>query len=554
MKFTLVLVFATLALPAAAESCGGSHVLRGAAGVREWTDFPAEAPARLECSLAVPSSTFTTGAQTLVLRQDDVKRADWEVAVNGQVLGRLAADEHRQMLALEIPAGVLHPGSDNTLRIATASPAQLRDDIRIDRIAIHPAALVPWQTQAKLRVRVEAEGLPVRLTLADAEGTLLWHGAASKEGIAARTGVVYMATGVAEIPVPAGSYTVWATRGFEYGAAKADVTVKAGASRDVRLSIRREVQIPGGWTAGDTHLHTRERSGHGDASVAERILSIAGEGLDWAVSTEHNRTSSFDVPAGWFRAIPGIEITTAKGHFNAFPWPLDKTAPDVRGDWPASLTGDMAVIWNHPRDMHSGYRPFDPSHYDAANGKGHNYPGNALEVVNSGAMYSHPLQLVEDWMNLLKAGRQFAAIGSSDSHTVATFAAGQARTYVKGPDAAAAIRRGDTAVSYGLATFLDRTADGRVFASVYGPSWSRARKLRVYADAALLEERSITPQRKAGLQWRGPMAVPPGTKFLVVVAIGNDNPPFWPISRPYQPVSPDWAPMTLGISPALWWK
>jgi hypothetical protein len=202
--------------------------------------------------------------------------------------------------------------------------------------------------------------------------------------------------------------------------------------------------------------------------------------------------------------------------------------------------------------MHSGYRPFDPSHYDAVEGRGHDYPGNALEVVNSGAMYSHPLQLVEDWMYLLKAGRKFAAIGSSDSHTVATFAAGQARTYVQGPDVAAAIRRGDTAVSYGLAAFLERTAGGRIVASVYGPSWSQARKIRIYADAALVEEKIITPQHKAGLQWRGPIDVPKSARFVVVVAMGNDNPPFWPTSRPYQPVSPDWSPMTLGVSPALW--
>ncbi|BDC48274.1 hypothetical protein F183_A05900 [Bryobacterales bacterium F-183] len=525
-------------------TCAGAHTLRPAAATREWSDFPAQAPARLECTLA-----SATAAGTLTLRQSDVKRQDWEVSVNGHKLGRLLADEHTQVAVFSLPANLTAPA---VLIIATASPAVLRDDIRIDQIATHSLPADQWQSQSTLDIEV-TNRMPVRITLTDADGTLLPHGLKTAEGIAARTGMIYTATGSLRIPVPAGRrYTVWATRGFEYSAAKAIVTAKPGATHKVRLTLNHEVQIPNGWTSGDTHLHTLERSGHGDSTVAERILSVAGEGLAWAVSTEHNRTSNFDtVPNQWFRAIPGMEITTAKGHFNAFPWPLDKPVPDVRTyAWTASLTPDMAVIWNHPRDVHSGYRPFDPSHYNGATGEGHDYPGNALEVVNSGAMYSHPLQLAEDWMRLLKAGRQFAAIGSSDSHTVATFLAGQARTYVKGDDVAAAIRKGDTAVSYGLAAFLEQRGDGRVIASVYGPSWSRVRQLRVYADGDLIETRDIRPQRSAGLQWQGQIKARPA-KFLVVIATGSDNPPFWPISRPYQPVSPDWQPMTLGISPAL---
>ncbi len=539
MKLYLMAAF-FVALPVSGADipCAGDHTLRAA--TREWSDFPERAPARLECLFEAPADS-----RLLVLRQVDVKRADWRVTLNGLVLGNLLADEHRQMLVLNLPEGLLR-ASGNRLVIATAKPLQLADDIRVDRIAGQPAG---WLSQARLRVRV-ARRMPVRITLADAERTLLAHGARSQQGTAARTGVVYAINGEADIPVPAGSYTVWASRGFEYSAARKDVAVKPGETREVRLAIRREVQIPPGWTGGDTHLHTLERSGHGDATVAERIVSIAGEGLDWAVCTEHNLASTYDVSPGTFRAIQGVEVTTAKGHFNVFPWPVGKAVPDVRGNWPASLTPDMAVIWNHPRDTHSGYQPFDPAHYIDVAGEGHPFPGNAIEVVNSGAMYSHPLQLAEDWMRLLNRGRAFAAIGSSDSHTVTTFAAGQARTYVKGDDVAAAIQQGHTAVSYGLVAFLEQHGS-KLVATVQGPSWSRAERLRVYANGELIEER---PLGKAG-RWQGEIT-PPRLKqdaFLVVIATGGDDAVFWPISRPYQPVTPDWKPMTLGISPALRW-
>ena len=43
----------------------------------------------------------------------------------------------------------------------------------------------------------------------------------------------------------------------------------------------------------DTHIHTLELSGHGDASVVERALTLAGEGIELAIATEHNRVADY---------------------------------------------------------------------------------------------------------------------------------------------------------------------------------------------------------------------------------------------------------------------
>ena len=43
-----------------------------------------------------------------------------------------------------------------------------------------------------------------------------------------------------------------------------------------RLAMRREVSMPG-YVSSDTHIHTCTHSRHGDATVAERMATIAGE-------------------------------------------------------------------------------------------------------------------------------------------------------------------------------------------------------------------------------------------------------------------------------------
>ncbi|MBI1357854.1 MAG: hypothetical protein GC160_26250 [Acidobacteria bacterium] len=558
---------ATAGAARGADTCQGTHSLRALAGPPEWSDSSPEASPSLLCRLdAGPSQ----GPAVLRLRQNDVKRPDWGVFLNGSSLGALPADEHLQVQAFEVPAGLLRP-SGNELRIAPLRQGGGPDDIRVDDVELLPGPLAQWLDAGRIRVRVvdeRGQALPARITLTHHDA-LLPVGTPAGADLAVRTGVVYTASGTAEFTAPAGDLVVWASRGFEYGYARRALRVERGSRHDLELRLEREVRIPG-WAAGDTHLHTLEFSGHGDATAAERSVTVAGEGLAWAVSTEHNRLETIHDRGGAFVSIRGVEFTTRHGHFNLFPWPAGLALPSPSLPWEElwrALPGGNAVVavWNHPRDTHGGYRPFDPSHYDELTARsldGRVFPGDALEAVNSGAMYSEPLRLVADWMRHLNRGARLNAVGSSDSHTVTTTLVGQARTYVHVGDealtpqsVAAAFSRGETAVSYGLAAFLERRGD-RLVARVYGPSWNRARRLVVFSNGETIAEIAIDGPAAGGLQWEGEIE-PPRLRhdaWLAVAALGDDPAvPFWPLNRPYQPVTPQWTPATLGISPALAW-
>ena len=91
---------------------------------------------------------------------------------------------------------------------------------------------------------------------------------------------------------------------------------------------------------------------------------------------------------------------------------IDAVGPGVVGYAP----GDRVVVLNHPRDLHAGFRPFDPSQFNPVTGRHRRVPAlgvDAIEVLNSGAMQSDPLRPLLDWMALLNRGERTTAVASS---------------------------------------------------------------------------------------------------------------------------------------------
>src|SRR4051794_28276224 len=76
---------------------------------------------------------------------------------------------------------------------------------------------------ATVHVRVVAaetgQQLPCRLTVVDESGGLAALQTEKAPSIAVRPGVLYTATGGADFSLPRGRYTLYATRGSEYGLA-----------------------------------------------------------------------------------------------------------------------------------------------------------------------------------------------------------------------------------------------------------------------------------------------------------------------------------------------
>jgi hypothetical protein len=566
---------------------------------REWSDFPAAADLR---QLEVRFSASKNDAEyALQLRQQDVKQA-WRVVLNGKTLGELVRDENDMVIYFAVPAGALLDGTNNVLRIEPASrtaPAP-SDDVRVGEISLRPWPLGVVLNEGTVEVEVvEADAgghVPCRITIVDQNGSLQTTGATSNDHLAVRPGVVFTSTGRAKFGLPAGSYTIYAGRGFEWSLAKTDVTVAAGPPVRTELTIRREVPTEG-YVACDSHVHTLTHSGHGDSTIAERMITIAAEGIELPIATDHNVHVDYEPHATHlgvrkhFTPVIGNEVTTSVGHFNIFPIRAGAAVPDYQSkNWAAIFEGiyrtpDVkAVILNHARDLHGGTRPFGPKLHNAPSGE--NLEGwpmrfNAMEVVNSGATQTDPLQLFHDWMGLLNAGRTVTPVGSSDSHDVARHFIGQGRTYIRCDDrdvsrididsAVDSFLAGRVRVSYGLLAEL--TVDGRHTSGdlaapagddltlglrVLGPHWVTATSVRLYANGQLIREEEIPAERlrdlPAGVKWQATWTFPRPKHdvHLVAIALGKGiDGPWWKTAKPYQPTSPDWTARTIGCSGAV---
>jgi hypothetical protein len=559
----------------------------------QWDEFPATHDgSQLRI---VFDSESNTGAQSLVLRQYNVNE-DWKVLLNEQVLGHLVLDEKDMVSYYSIPAGAIRQG-ENVLRIIPAVPMTIPgkgNDIRVGSISLIPLPLEKVLHEATLEIEVrEGENLlPCRLTITDTAGVLHPVGSPDSPLLAARTGFVYTAQGKAALGLPAGEYKVYATRGTEYGVDSVRISLKPDDHIKKVLYIQREVQTPG-WISSDTHIHTFTHSRHGDASDEERVLSIAGEGLEMPIITDHNVRVDLLPTAirmgldDYFTLLPGIELTTPIGHFNVFP--VEVGQPPIKhqiGRWDEINGGDSQtaqpynIILNHARDLHANFRPFDPDHHIAPAGQsllGWKFPANAMEVINSGATQTDPMQLFYDWFGLLNRGFQVAPVGSSDSHTVSRYLIGQARTYIRSRDddpahinvseAMESFRRGKVMVSYGL--FTELTVDStfgpgemaetdlkeiKVAVRISGPSWTRATRVSLFANGMLVRQETLNGSNEPGLKWEGSwvLPVPRHDVFLVAVAEGPDDKlPFWQLARPYQPTSGAWVSRIMGASGAV---
>lgn len=564
---------------------------------REWSDFPETAEhSRLTLAFA---SIPNEGECALMLRQQDVKQ-QWFVSLNGKRLGELVRDENDMTIGLAIPANLLKD-ADNSLVIEAPDAKAVPDDIRVGHIALVRRPLKDVLSDARVEVTVVAgrtnESLPCRISILDTNGSLVSLGTTSNDELAIRPGTAYTSTGKATLKLPAGKYTICAGRGFEYSLAQAEFTVRPGETHQQALSIRREVPTEG-YVACDTHVHTLTHSGHGDATINERMITLAGEGIELPIATDHNVHVDYEPIAQklgvrkYFTPVMGNEVTTARGHFNIFPVAVEARVPDHKQtEWGLLLDdifrtpGVRVAILNHARDLHSGVRPFGPALHDGLAGENlENWPlrFNAMEVVNSGATQTSPLQLFEDWMTLLNRGLQITPVGSSDSHDVARHFVGQGRTYIRcddrdpgNLDVGAAVNnflQGRVMVSYGLAAELwvdDKYTSGdfvtsvdqqvRIRVRVLGPDWVRADRVLLFANGALLRDeevpRHVEESLPLGVKCISSFTIPRPRHdvHLVAIAVGpgvEGN--YWRTAKAYQPTSQDPTTKVIGCSGAVW--
>ena len=559
---------------------------------QEWSGFPATQPGS---SYNVSfSATANSTEQTLCLRQSDVKQT-WGISLNEKQLGLLHRDENSIVGYWSIPKETLIDG-ENVLTVTTSAKAS--DDIRIGHVEIinRPLDSVLNAAQLEVRVRDAATGrlTPCRITVIRRE-SLMTLGASSTDEMAVRPGVIYC-KGTAAFGIPAGEYNVVAGRGPEYSIDQRSVIVHRGESRQIELTIRREVPTDG-FVACDTHVHTLTHSGHGDSTIRERMLTLAGEGLELPIATDHNVHISYDDLAeelgvrSFFTPVIGNEVTTKLGHFNVFPIASAATPiPDYKADnWNAIFESIFATpevkvaILNHARDIHSNFRPFGPEHHIAVTGRnqdGWTLRANAVEVINSAAQQTDMLRLVHDWMGMLNSGTKLTPVGCSDSHDVARHFVGQGRTYIRCNDsdpgkipvneAVTAFLEGRVTVSCGLFADIRINTDFHIGdtvpqADIYqaeidvkGPSWIEAHQVQIFVNGISVTTVPLSEEERSrhGVKATISTMLPVSAKqdaFVVAVARGPGVTKLhWPIAKPYQPTSANWTPYCMAVTGAVW--
>ena len=590
---------------AASVTSVASETIHLGGEVHEWAYFEGRTPQGTDLRLKF-QGTRNDREHTLVIRQDDVKQ-DWSVALNGKRLGQLFLMEADLVQLLTIPPETIREG-ENELYIWSRVP---------DEILIHSLAIIDDSKtnvlSTGLRVTVKgADGapLPARITILDENGSLAAMGNPGDTNVAVRPGIAYTPNGTATLTLRPGKYTVFATRGPEYSLAREELMVGENDA-SVELTLNREVNTSE-WVAADTHIHTLALSRHGDALLEERLITLAGEGVELPVATEHNLHSDYDPTAKalgvdrYLTAIPGNEVTTKKGHFNIFPVPLNgKPADDLIENWPDLLKTIRAardvrvVILNHPTDIHAGFTPFASTNFNQLTAKNlrgdFDFTFDAMEVINSGAMRSDWMEPFRCWFALLNRGYRVTGVAASDSHDVSRFIVGQGRTYIRGNDTNVAqlnvaqlcdnLKQGRAVASLGLFPQLTLTeapdaldlptaitgevrAQGsgpgdlhkgesrffEVIASVDFPEWMQSEGRTVLTLYENGQAKLVFPfemPKTAGkpLAFKARFPKPKADAWYVLVAEAPGvTNAYWSIARPYQPSSPEWKPTMLGAT------
>lgn len=554
----------------------------------EWEEFAKKKPEGATLELRFKAKA-NPAEQTLFIEQSNVK-FEWAVRLNGTNLGKLFLMESPLVWTLRIPPVTLRDG-ENLLSI---TPPKENDDVLIGPIRVDARPRKETLGESSLHLRVQENGrlVPCRITITRSDSVLAALGPARQEQFAVRPGVIYTGSGEAQAGLPAGKYVVFASRGPEYSVAKKAVKLRAGERVDLSLAINREVPTPG-LVSCDTHIHTWTYSRHGDCTLDERMLTIAGEALELPIATDHNLIIDYDGCSHsnhvnqYFTSVVGDEATTAKGHFNAFPIIPGSAPPDFKiEDWPMLMDairatpGVQVVVLNHPTDTHNGFCPFAATNFNPITGenlRGFEFNFDCVELVNSGALRSDLMENFRDWFGLLNYGYRVTGVGASDSHDVSRFIVGQGRTYIRCDDsdpgaidineACRNLRAGRALISLGLlanirvndkftvgdlATNLTDTIN--VTVDVLGPGWMRADHVELFANGIKLRERRISSSakvEKAHVTWSIPR--PQHDVYLLAVATGPGvTSPHWEIPRPYQPSSIKWTSRVLGATNPVW--
>lgn len=374
----------------------------------------------------------------------------------------------------------------------------------------------------------------------------------------ARERLVFVLRGTEDVELRAGNWRWEASRGTEFSAATGEFTLAAGGSVDLPITLEHVLATPG-LIAGDFHQHAGP-SLDSVVAVRDRVLSNIAEGVDFAVSSDHDTVTDFQPvieelgATDLIASMPGSEVSPLYGHFGLYPLrmipdavargglPLaykDADGQVLRYEGGAALQAAMRAIpgtrmiqLNHPRGstayFNSAHWAFNTPVDTADPGTGWDF--DTMEIIN-GDNCAQTL----DWFSLHNQGFRVVGVGNSDTHTLPN-ESGYPRNYfpadVSSPSEITSdviidgMLSGDVVVSAGaLIEFTDppgqagsvrpgQTVSGssvEVGVRVLTAPWTEVDHLVVFRNGALVETYEIGAGPGAIVDFEGPITLDAGT-------------------------------------------
>lgn len=162
------------------------------------------------------------------------------------------------------------------------------------------------------------------------------------------------------------------------------------------------------WYCGDLHMHSLHSDG--DFSVRDVMSYVKEEGLEFISLTDHNSQTGFSEVGSNppLIVIPGVELTTYKGHANVW---------DVKSPLRNILCDNVTQISNALEEAtDAGYlvsinHPFCKDQWQW----GFDLPYNFMEIWN-GFWQKGNEYCLNYWHDIIKSGRKVIAVGGSDTH------------------------------------------------------------------------------------------------------------------------------------------
>lgn len=482
----------------------------------------------------------------------------------------------RDEAGAEISSGVVARGATRTLRLPAGLGvfAVLRDDRGLvtdprvllpppgGRASVRATARVP--ATVMLAYRDEA-GSPIPVhVLIKGQGETADPRPVDVEGrvvVAGRS--LYLLDGRTRVSVAPGAYRITASHGTAYSLSVTDVTVSAEAPATIEAALRRVVDTSG-WLAADLHLHAAP-SPDSDVALAERVQSLACEGIELGVATDHNRVTDYapQVHAlgldGVLATAAGVEVSSGGerwGQFNAYPLLPPSGAPEEGvpvyfGRRPAEMfasareLGARIVQVNHAR-VAAGTGYFELARLDPKTGHASGEFSSDFDALEaySGMWIEKRDEIRQgavDLVALARRGKRVAAVGGSDAHTLLHEEVGYPRTYVHTSAAPVGTRfeRLVTALLGGRDTmvtsgpFVELAVEGHGVGSVVvppaggsvhvrvrvsAPAWVPVEHVEIWRDDTVVRRFTVEGPPKDGVRFEGEIDVPVGGSDAVVLA------------------------------------